>query len=142
LLADQCRRANAIALFALTYTGRSRCAPAEPEDDLVRELMNRHQRQNDKGFGRAAGPDAVAAAERAFRTVGYTVRREASDWQLAPDAVALQRLLIEGWADAAIEMAPARSAAIRAWLSRRLVHVQRSRSHIVVGHEDLLASWT
>ena len=28
--------------------------------------MNRHQRSNDKGFGLAAGPDAVGCAERWF----------------------------------------------------------------------------
>ena len=139
-LADHCRRANAIALFALTYTGCSRCAPEEPEDSLVRELLNEHQRQNNKGFGRAAGPDAVAAAERAFRTAGYAVRRDASDWQLGPDAAALQRLLVAGWADAAIEMAPHQSTTIRAWFDRRIAHLRERRSHIVVGHEDLMAS--
>src|SRR5262249_28283655 len=57
-LAQHCRAVRAVGLFALTYNGESRCSPPEPEDDEIRELMNRHQRANDKGFGRAAGPDA------------------------------------------------------------------------------------
>jgi hypothetical protein len=139
-LANECRAAGATVLFALTYNGRSNCTPAEPEDEMIRELMNRHQRQNDKGFGIAAGPDAVDAAERSFADVGYQVRREPSDWALAPDAQALQRQLVEGWAFAAREMAPDRTPMIDDWLRRRLAHIAADRSQITVGHEDL-AAW-
>jgi hypothetical protein len=138
-LATQCRAHRAVALFALTYDGRSTCSPPEPEDDLVRDLMNRHQRQNDKGFGRAAGPDAAVAAERVFAAVGYRVRRERSDWVLTPDMRDLQRQLIEGWAEAANEIAPEQTATIEDWLARRLAHVEAGRSHVTVGHEDLAA---
>jgi len=138
-LARHCRAVDASALFALTYNGESRCDPFEREDDWVRELMNRHQRQNDKGFGRAAGPDATSEAARAFAAAGYTVRRARSDWQISPDDRELQRQLIDGWTDAAIEMAPDRAAAIRDWRARRVAHVDAGRSRIVVGHEDLIA---
>jgi len=136
-LASECRTAGAAVLFALTYDGRSHCDPPEPEDDEVRGLMNRHQRQNDKGFGRAAGPDAVAIAERSFAEAGYHVMREPADWVLAPDSRELQRQLVDGWAVAAREMAPDRSAAIDDWLRRRLEHIVAGRSRITVGHEDL-----
>jgi len=138
-LAERCRASDAIALFALTYTGRSTCSPAEPEDDWICSLLNRHQKQCDKGFGPAAGPDAVACAERAFVEAGYRVRRESSDWQVPPEAGELQHLLIQGWADAASEMAPAESARIADWLARRRAHVEAGRSRIVVCHEDLAA---
>jgi hypothetical protein len=139
-LAAQCRAAGAAVLVALTYNGRSHCTPAEPEDDEVRGLMNRHQRNNDKGFGRAAGPDATGCAERSFVAAGYHVRREPSDWVLTPDARELQRLLIEGWAHAGRHIAPERSGMIDDWLRRRLAHLAANRSHITVGHEDL-AAW-
>lgn len=42
-LAARCRACGAAVLFALTYNGESRCSPVEPEDDIVRDLMNRHQ---------------------------------------------------------------------------------------------------
>ena len=138
-LAERCRASGAAALFALTYNGRSRCSPVEPEDETIRTLMNRHQQQNDKGFGRAAGPDAVDIAERCFAAAGYRVRRAPSDWVLTPDDRALQRQLIEGWADAAVELAPDQSATIGHWLARRLAHVDAGRSHVTVGHEDLAA---
>lgn len=138
-LAAACRAADACALFALTYDGGSSCEPREIEDDEVRELMNRHQRSSDHGFGRAAGPDAAAITVRAFADAGYEVRRARSDWQLGPEQRELQRELIQGWAAAAIEIAPDRANAIAHWLARRLAHVAAGRSHIAVGHEDIIA---
>ena len=139
-LANACRVAGATVLFALTYNGRSRCSPAEPEDDAICDLLNRHQRNNDRGFGRAAGPDAAAAAARCFTDAGYHVERAPSDWVLTPDARELQQQLIEGWAGAAREIAAGQTAMIDDWLRRRLAHVEANRSHVVVGHDDL-AAW-
>jgi hypothetical protein len=139
-LASECRDAGAAVLFALTYDGRSRSSPEEPEDDAIRELMNRHQRANDKGFGQAAGPEAIECAARSFAEAGYRVRRERSDWVLPPGMRELQRQLIEGWAEAALEIAPDQHTMVRSWLARRLAHVDAGRSHVVVGHEDL-AGW-
>jgi hypothetical protein len=139
-LAERCRSSGAAALFPLNYDGRSQCTPAEPEDELIRHLMNQHQRASDKGFGPAAGPDAIDCAERRFAAVGYQVRRETSDWLLLPEQRELQRQLIEGWAQAAEEIAPEQSAMIHDWLARRLAHVETGRSQVVVGHEDV-AAW-
>ena len=120
-LATHCRAAGAVVLFAITYNGRFTCAPAEDEDDTVRELMNRHQ-LTDKGLGGpAAGPAAAACAEQFFAGVGYTVRRERSDWTLGPAENDVQRLLIEGFSQAATEMSPERAAIIERWRARRLV---------------------
>ena len=139
-LAARSRDAGAAALFALNYDGRSSCSPAEPEDDMIRDLLNRHQK-GDKGLGGpAAGPDAAACAERCFADVGYQVRSERSDWVLGSAERELQRRLIEGWAEAATEMAPADAAAIERWCARRLGHVDADRSHVEVGHVDLAAS--
>jgi len=138
-LATQCSGNGSAVLFALTYDGRMQCTPEEPEDARVRDLVTQHQR-SDKGFGPALGPDAVERAEQCFTRAGYSVQRERSDWILAPEAAALQRPLIQGWADAAAEIAPHEAASIRAWCARRLAHVDALRSRIVVGHEDL-AGW-
>jgi hypothetical protein len=136
-LAAACRSAGAVVLFALTYDGRSECEPAEPGDERVRELFNAHQRRNDKGFGVAAGPDAVAKTIRALRDSGYDVRHEPSDWMLKPEMRTLQSRLIDGWANAATEIAPAEAAAIADWRQRRLFHVSAGRSKIIVGHVDI-----
>jgi hypothetical protein len=139
-LATHCRAAGTLVLFAITYNGRFTCAPTEGEDDMVRELMNRHQR-TDKGLGGpAAGPDAALRAEQCLAGVGYRVRREPSDWTLGPTEHDMQRLLIDGWAHAATEISPERAAVIARWHARRLAHVDAGRSHIVVGHDDL-AAW-
>jgi hypothetical protein len=139
-VAWHCREAGAAVLFALTYNGRSHCSPREPEDDAIRELMNRHQRANDKGFGPAAGPEAIECAARSLAAVGYHVRREASDWVLLPDVRELQRQLIEGWAEAAVEIAPGQAAMVKNWLARRLAHIEAGCSRVTVCHEDL-AAW-
>jgi hypothetical protein len=139
LLALRCRDAGAAVLFALTYNGDVRCSPAEPEDDAVRDLVNRHQR-TDKGFGPALGPAASRSAARLFAALGYEVQRERSDWVLGADASDLQQQLLDGWAAAAVAIAPEQVAALDGWRARRLAHVAAGRSRIVVGHDDL-AAW-
>jgi hypothetical protein len=136
-LAARCRAEGASALFAITYDGRSVCSPIEPEDGLILDLFNRHQR-TDKGLGgRAAGPDAVACAARCFVEAGYQVQTEPSDWKLGVGQAQLQRALIDGWAQAAAEIQPDAAAMITDWRIRRLRHIDAGRSRLVVGHEDV-----
>ncbi|HUR33352.1 MAG TPA: hypothetical protein VM032_06125 [Vicinamibacterales bacterium] len=131
-----CRQAHAAVLVALNYDGRIHCSPADEDDEFVRDRVNRHQR-TDKGFGPALGPDAGAFAEARLRGAGYDVVRERSDWILDAARAELQRQLIAGWADAAIELEPPAVARITAWKTRRLAHVDAGRSGIVVGHDDV-----
>jgi hypothetical protein len=135
-LATHCRANGTAVLFALTYDGRIEFAPDEPEDTLVRDLVNRHQR-TDKGFGAALGPDAPVFAGQCFAAAGYQVRREPSDWVLGVRE--LQRQLIKGWADAAADAAPDRAAEIDRWRRRRDAHIDAGRSRIRVGHQDIAA---
>jgi hypothetical protein len=138
-LAERCQTARAASLFALTYDGRIACTPVDRDDEMVRDLVNRHQRI-DKGFGPALGADAAGVAQQAFASRGFTVERDRSDWTLDASDAALQRQLIDGWASAAVEMQPAEAAAIEAWRQRRREHVAAARSTMVVGHVDL-AAW-
>lgn len=138
-LATRCHAAGAAALFTMTYNGASSCDPAEPEDEMVRELMNLHQR-TDKGLGGpAAGPEAANMAERIFEDAGFRVQRAPSDWSLAPSDRQFQRMLLEGWAHAATEISPNHRDTIADWLRRRLEHVAAGRSRVVVNHDDLVA---
>jgi len=140
VLVARCAEAGTAVLFALTYDGRVDYAPAEPEDDWIRDLVNQHQR-TDKGLGPAAGPTATMRAEELLAAAGYHVEREASDWVLTtPESQALQRQLIEGWAQAAAAVASEQAAAIDEWRDRRLAHVDAGSSQLIVGHEDL-AGW-
>ncbi|HJZ73969.1 MAG TPA: class I SAM-dependent methyltransferase [Vicinamibacterales bacterium] len=138
-LADRCRMAGAAALFVLSYDGRILCTPQDSDDETVRTLVNQHQR-TDKGFGIALGPEAADQAAQCFAARDFVVVRERSDWTLGNTESDLQRQLIEGWAVAAAEIAPAQAPAIDAWRTRRLEHVSAGRSALVVGHEDL-AAW-
>jgi hypothetical protein len=139
LLASRCRAAGAAALFTISYNGRSFCEPIEAEDEVVRELVNRHQR-TDKGLGGpAAGPDGWFVAERVFEEAGSQVERACSDWLLEPWDQRFQRRLIEGWAHAATEIAPFQADTITDWRRRRLEHVEARRSRIVVSHSDMVA---
>ena len=138
VLAERCRDGGAAALFALTYDGRVECTPADEADAVATQLLNAHQLR-DKGFGPALGPGAAAFTARAFAARGYITERQRSDWLLGPDAGRLQRELIEGWARAAIDVAPDRAGTIDRWRERRLQHVEARRSHLRVGHQDLLA---
>jgi hypothetical protein len=135
-LVRRCRAADAAMLFALSYDGRIVCSPADNEDEEVRRLVNEHQKR-DKGFGPALGPDAAEMAVAMFAAAGYATRTAQSDWRLGPDASQLQRELVTGWAHAASEIAPPRTAAIDLWRSRRLAHIDAGRSRIVVGHTDV-----
>lgn len=138
-LAALCAGAGAVALFALTYDGRIECAPGDPVDEVVRALVNRHQR-TDKGFGAALGPAAAARAEQHFRAAGYDVVRDTSDWALGAEERGLQAALIDGWAGAAAEMSPGDAPLIEGWRSRRRALAVAGGLHLVVGHVDLAAT--
>jgi len=139
VLAAACRGANANVLFALSYDGRIACSPSDSDDEQIRDLVNRHQRR-DKGFGPALGPAATGDAARQFSAAGFHVDRDRSDWTLTPHDTELQRQLIEGWAQAAMEIAANQESTIDAWRRRRLAHLAAGTSAIVVGHEDF-AAW-
>ena len=64
-----CAARGAAVLFALSYDGSVRWADEDPDDVLVREALNEHQRR-EKGLGHALGPDASEVAEALFRAEG------------------------------------------------------------------------
>ena len=136
-LATGCKAAGAAVCFALTYDGRAACTPDEPEDAMVLDLFNRHQRL-DKGFGPALGPTAAVAAEQILAKVGFRVLTERSDWDVGPQHGAMQHALLDGWLAAALEIAPEQTALLTAWHRRRRTHVEAGRSRLVVGHIDLV----
>jgi hypothetical protein len=135
-LAARCRHAQCAVLFALSYDGRIECEPADAWDTDVLALVNRHQR-TDKGFGPALGPEAVGAAELAFAGGGGGIAR--SDWSLDVSDGQLQRRLVDGWAQAAADIAPDQAEDIGWWRRRRQEYIASGRSRLRVGHRDLVA---
>ena len=133
---DECCRQDVPALFALSVDGRLSLAPAVSGDELVEAAILAHQRGT-KDMGQALGPDATDVAARLFAERGVPVERRQTDWQLGPEEASLQRLLIEGWHEAARAQRPDASETFDTWLRERLRLLDRS--HISVGHQDLLA---
>jgi SAM-dependent methyltransferase len=127
-------------LMALSVDGRHRWSLADEADARVAALFAAHQ-QRHKGFG---GPALGAAAgpvlQQLLRAAGYRVHTARSDWRLegrSAPALALQRALIDGMAQAATEQAAAEGATVRAWQQRR--QVLAPRTVLQVGHVEVLA---
>jgi hypothetical protein len=131
------RAARAALLIALTYDGRIAFQPGHALDEQVVRLVNTHQ-ANDKGFGRALGPRAGATLARLWAGSGAEVRTAASDWRLGPADGVIQTALVEGYAAAAAEVAPAAAAEIEAWRWARLAWVASGQAYLEVGHTDVL----
>ena len=138
-LALSCHRQGAGVLFALNYDGRICIDPADPMDERLRELVNQHQ-CTDKGFGPALGPASASAVEQLFSDLDYSLQRQPSDWHIGARQASLQKLLVHGWLDAAVEMAPAEARQLQAWGCRRGMQIENAGWQISVGHVDV-AGW-
>ncbi|MCO4318234.1 class I SAM-dependent methyltransferase [Phyllobacterium sp. 21LDTY02-6] len=122
---------------ALNYDGAVEFHPQHPLDHAVIEAFNRHQR-TDKGFGPAAGPDAVSILEQALADRGYRSECAKSDWHMvSPSQQAVQRAFIDGLVRAAGEMEMIEPRDIAGWHAHRMAEAARSSCR--VGHTDLLA---
>jgi hypothetical protein len=130
-------RTDAALHVTMTYDGRIGWDPPDPNDDLVTELVNRHQR-TDKGFGPALGPDAVPALRRLLADAPGEVLVERSNWRLGPGDREIKSALLAGYAKAAASISPSLAAEIAAWRGRRARLVAEGASGLTVGHLDLL----
>jgi hypothetical protein len=137
-LAGRCAEAEASVLFALTYDGRSQFWPNEPDDDWVCELVNQHQ-LGEKEFGPALGPGATQRACELFQSRGFETHTVPSDWIVEPQESPLQRVFVEGWLKAALEIAPDEAQRIEAWGHSRMHHIAAGISRLLVGHQDFIA---
>lgn len=118
----------------LTYDGTENWAPPHPADQAMREAFHAHQ-ATDKGFGPAAGPEAVPIMTKAFAKAGYAVTCEPSPWHIGTDMAGLARQLVTGFAGAVGETGHVGQTEIEAWLAARLTGVTCE-----TGHQDLFAT--
>lgn len=117
----------------LTYDGRESWEPAHPADARMLAAFNHHQR-SDKGFGPAAGPDAVETLAAAFRKSGCAVTVGESPWLLGRAQADLVRELTAGIAAAVAETGHVEPETIAAWLAAKREAVSGR-----IGHQDLWA---
>ncbi len=123
---------------ALTYDGRAGCEPGLEADHKILQAFNMHQK-TDKGFGLALGPEAANTAITLFEEAGYQVNVANSDWIGNSRHKAFQRLLLQGWRDAAIEIEPDTNRLFNEWLLERLNLIENSNASVFVGHKDIFA---
>ncbi len=137
--AHQVRTQNVSAcLFTLSVDGDISWTPADPSDSEMAGLFSQHM-HSDKGFGPASGYQGWQKLADALEAVGYRVTVHDSPWRLQKEDAALQSALLDGYAKAALEIAPDRIADIDAWKLRRQSHIDTSTSQLSVGHKDLVA---
>lgn len=124
------------SLFVLNYNGRIQWQPSIGSDATVTNLLNAHQLK-DKGFGNALGP----AAYKHFQSqlTNASIETETTNWLLEPQNVAIQKVLVNDWASAAVEQNPALKLEIEDWSCQRLKHLASEESSLQVGHTDVLS---
>jgi SAM-dependent methyltransferase len=138
--ADWCRAfaaamadAGVMVHAALTCDGADEWLPPHPADLAVHAAFKAHQAR-DKGFGRAAGPEAAAILAGALTASGRAVMVDESPWRLGPDDRALIGALADGTAGAAREQGGVDPDALASWQAAR-----RQAASCRIGHLDLFA---
>jgi hypothetical protein len=137
-LADLAVRRRVPLYAALTYNGLDRGEPRHPLDDAMLKALHVHQHR-DKGFGPAAGPDAVYALKDAFAARGYRVRVAPSPWTLDDSDAAMLTVLGEGVAVAVAETGLVSAGDIEEWKRFHMPDGVWRGVKWTVGHADLLA---
>ncbi|MEN5081364.1 SAM-dependent methyltransferase [Bosea sp. TWI1241] len=116
----------------LTFDGRESWETPHPADKRMLAAFNHHQR-GDKGFGPAAGPDAVELLAQAFRKTGFAVTAGESLWRIDDSRPEFRAALVAGIAAAVRETGQVDEATIAAWAAAR------QGATGFVGHHDLWA---
>lgn len=137
-LADNLAERRIPLYTTLVYNGEDHGNPAHPFDTAMMAALHVHQHR-DKGFGPAAGPDAIEGLKKAFTARGFDVRVAPSPWTLGDDDVAMLTMLGDGLVAAVTETGLVSAEDIADW---QRFHMPEGRWRGVawtVGHADLLA---
>jgi len=126
---------DAAVLATLTFDGTIIADPAHPLDASVAEAFRLHQTR-DKGFGPAAGPDAMRHLQQSMEKSGYTVVSGRSPWHLQDHTSELFIHTVEGIADAVRETG--KVGAVDDWLQARLSDTRL----LTIGHHDVFVHRT
>ena len=131
------RGAGAALFVVLSYMGEIEWIPGDRGDRDVTALVNCHHR-SDKGFGPALGPAATDSLRRLHDAAHVEPRILRSDWVLEPDDREIQKTLLDGYLTCVASLAGDAERDVRSWASRRLALIEGGRSHLRVGHDDVL----
>lgn len=117
----------------LTYNGQEIWHPPAPMDAAMLKAFHAHQ-QTDKGFGAAAGPNAVNIMEILLKARGFAVSSAQSPWKLAAADRNLIEQLAIGSAGAVLETKQVSAEEVSAWRQSRSL-----AQTCEIGHTDLYA---
>jgi hypothetical protein len=124
---------GAAVLLALSVDGDVALSPQHPDDDMVAEAFDAHQRRSGR-----LGPDGGTYAAHDLRMHGYTVTMAATPWRLGAADNALTRAWAQGRAEAAGEQEPRLADRVRRWYEIRDRQARDGDLNAVVGHVDVL----
>jgi len=140
-LADHLASGRLPLLALLTYDGRMQWSLADAADAVLARAFHRDMLR-DQGFGPALGPAAAIALDAALTERGAITQLRDSYWRIAAsDSLMLTAM------NASLSAAALRSAhdlersAIEAWSARRSRQIADGNVSLVVGHQELLATW-
>jgi hypothetical protein len=123
------------ALFSLTVTGSLSVAPDDPDDQLLLNAFNDHQRR-----AGGAGPDASSLAADALQAGGFRVLCQETPWQLtASSGPAFVEQVLQERVDAAVAQDRTLAPAAARWFESRRAQLARGSLWIDLGHCDMLA---
>lgn len=132
-LVQFCKELQTPLYTVLTYNGSEKWLPSDSLDTDILKAFHAHQ-GSDKGFGPAAGPQALNALERLLKQRGFNVATGTSPWLLGPDDTLLIQELAAGTAKAAEETTLVTHDIAEHWKERRT-----QSQHCEIGHDDLFA---
>jgi hypothetical protein len=140
-LADHLARERLPLLALLTYDGRMQWSLADAADAVLTRAFHRDM-LSDKGFGPALGPAAAFALAAALAERGAATQLRDSFWRIAASDRPMLSALNASLSAAALRGAHGQErAAIEAWSARRTRQIADAEVSLVVGHQELLATW-
>lgn len=122
------------ALLSLTVTGEVHIAPSHPDDLVIMEAFDAHQRRDG-----LLGPDAAHTVAQLLRDRGAAVTLAKTDWALDSTEAALIQRYLRDRAAVAVEQDPALAGLAQDWVSARESQLAQGELRVSVGHLDLLS---
>jgi len=140
-LADHLASGRLPLLALLTYDGRMQWSLADAADAVLARAFHRDMLR-DQGFGPALGPAAAIALDAALTERGAITQLRDSYWRIAASDSAMLTAMNASLSAAALRSAhDLERSAIEAWSARRSRQIADGNVSLVVGHQELLATW-
>jgi hypothetical protein len=140
-LADHLASGRLPLLALLTYDGRMQWSLADAADAVLAKAFHRDMLR-DQGFGPALGPAAAIALDAALTERGAITQLRDSYWRIAASDSAMLTAMNASLSAAALRSAHGlERSAIEAWSARRSRQIADGNVSLVVGHQELLATW-